>query len=837
MFLRRIETGIGSATRRRAGVAHTVERRAANVQQSRQQAIHNALTNPNYSQLYHVSGSTANGAYDKLNQIKSYELGRLNTVSGDARPSQIVPSSSQSWGTNAEGNAQRVMPPDDTRDRPIIQGAYTDSDMMSRVESWSRQVGSNAEPREAMAVRFDAWGNLAKLQGYAVDWWGINRASQTNQSIFSYDAMNRRMAEAHSEAWTRSSTNFYYDLSGHVIEERTWSSKATEMGITVNSSSRSQYLYSPATGQLILRDLDSDNNPATTGTGLPGGIDQRLYALADAQGNITAITNSSGAVVERYFYSPEGKLLITNGQWQTKDASAYDWRYTYQGGRLDGQGLYYVHGGEWDYRTGDPLKHDAMSYWGEHLSYTPPSLSWVDTGVIIGGTVALGVFAGIATGGLATMAGMGMLGSIMGAGFGAGAANSFVSAYSSGKDFGGIATDMAIGGVAGAAGAFVGGSVGLISRSVVMAAGLNCARPILGRVGGALMGAAEGGSMGFTEGFVRGGLSGGWDQAWDQAVSGAEMGLGLGAVFGAVFPQVCFVAGTQVVVGIEQDGDDASAASSLSRETAAVAAAMRVRYATLPIEQLVAQGGGELGDGGGQFVLARDQNDPDGPLELARISRTYQRTAYRLQVLTLRDAEGNEQTLRVTDEHPFYVAGRGWTKARELAGGDVLLGAAGEASAVLSNLGEAHPQGVTVYNLEVQDAHTYFVRGQGSDGEPVWVHNAQYDIIPYGRRAPGSQKHHGVLNEWAEHNVTGYMKRKAPAVELTPAQHDITRSVFAKWRYERTGSVTGPIDWTKVSAREAQALSDRMLAAAEVPGEVQARYYNAFHRYMYTGAF
>ena len=369
------------------------------------------LTNPNYSQLYHPSGSTANGAYDKLNQIKSYGLGRLNPSTGNTRPttrpSQIVPSSSQSWGTNAEGNAQRVMPPDDTRDRPIIQGAYTDSEMMSRVESWSREVGSGSKPREALAVRFDAWGNLAKLQGYSVDWWGINTATRTNQSIFGYDAMNRRMAEAHTEAWTRSSTNFYYDLSGQVIEERTWSSKAAEMGITVNSSSRSQYLYSPATGQLILRDLDSDNNPATTGTGLPGGIDQRLYALADAQGNITAITNTSGAVMERYFYSPEGKLLITNGQWQTKDASAYDWRYTYQGGRLDGQGLYYVHGGEWDYRTGDPLKHDPMSYWGEHLSYTPPSLSFFDNAVIKVVPIAVGLALMPLTAGMSLWAGGG----------------------------------------------------------------------------------------------------------------------------------------------------------------------------------------------------------------------------------------------------------------------------------------------------------------------------------------------------------------------------------------------------------------------------------------------
>jgi hypothetical protein len=37
---------------------------------------------------------------------------------------------------------------------------------------------------------------------------------------------------------------------------------------------------------------------------------------------------------------------------------------------------------------------------------------------------------------------------------------------------------------------------------------------------------------------------------------------------------------------------------------------------------------------------------------------------------------------------------------------------------------EGHPQGIAVYNFRVQDAHTYFVRADGSQAEPVWVHNA-----------------------------------------------------------------------------------------------------------------
>ena len=62
----------------------------------------------------------------------------------------------------------------------------------------------------------------------------------------------------------------------------------------------------------------------------------------------------------------------------------------------------------------------------------------------------------------------------------------------------------------------------------------------------------------------------------------------------------------------------------------------------------------------------------------------------------IRDDEGREQTIRVTDEHPFFVAGRGWTKAKDLSAGDQLMGAADEASTVIGDLGEDHPEGVTV---------------------------------------------------------------------------------------------------------------------------------------------
>lgn len=110
-----------------------------------------------------------------------------------------------------------------------------------------------------------------------------------------------------------------------------------------------------------------------------------------------------------------------------------------------------------------------------------------------------------------------------------------------------------------------------------------------------------------------------------------------------------------------------------------------------------------------------------------------------------------------------------------------------------------------------------------------------FDIVTYGTKVTGLEMHHGVLDVWASANIKGYVSRGAdtPAIALTKTQHDATRSVLARWRLEQTGSITGKVDWTKVSAREIQRLSEKMFDAAGVPQEARRAYYQTFHQYIY----
>jgi Pretoxin HINT domain len=70
--------------------------------------------------------------------------------------------------------------------------------------------------------------------------------------------------------------------------------------------------------------------------------------------------------------------------------------------------------------------------------------------------------------------------------------------------------------------------------------------------------------------------------------------------------------------------------------------------------------------------------------------------------------------------------GIGWTQAQELQAGDQVLQPDGQFTTVLSRIREEHPEDVTVFNLRVENTHSYFVQAEGSTAEPVCVHNANY---------------------------------------------------------------------------------------------------------------
>lgn len=83
----------------------------------------------------------------------------------------------------------------------------------------------------------------------------------------------------------------------------------------------------------------------------------------------------------------------------------------------------------------------------------------------------------------------------------------------------------------------------------------------------------------------------------------------------------------------------------------------------------------------------------------------------------------NGETIDTTEIHPFFVMGLGWVEARDLAIGDMMLSASGDAQVVWNMLDLEEKR--TVYNLFIDKTNTFFV-GKSL----LWVHNINPTKFP-----------------------------------------------------------------------------------------------------------
>jgi hypothetical protein len=346
-----------------------------------------------------------------------------------------------------------------------------------------------------------------------------------------------------------------------------------------------------------------------------------------------------------------------------------------------------------------------------------------------------GVLATVASGGVAGWYfGSGLLAASIG-GAGAGLVTNGIQGYVDGG-WQGAVTQGTIGAVAGAAGGLAGGVAGIAAGAFSEGLGLTCQYG-MGRLGGLVEGAAEGAAFGFTEGVVRGGangyLEGGWagaaQGAMDQGMMGAGVGGLVGGALGAALADACFRAGTQVVVGEIRDARDGFNAD---QESGGVATLRAVKLLTRNVEHMRR----------GNTLSSLNENDPTGDLITSYVEEVHVRTVYHLQIVTLLSSNGIVQRIDTTGEHPAQLLGKGWVASREFIPGDLIQERCGGYSIVLSSIREEHPEGITVYNFRVAGSHTYFVRAEGSQAEPVWVHNACEQLkFPFAEEAAPSGTH------------------------------------------------------------------------------------------------
>jgi RHS repeat-associated protein len=285
--------------------------------------------------------------YDALNQLQSFNRSGGTTTS-------------QEWQFDALGNWTSVTTDWYPASRTAnAQNELTQVGGSSLAYSTTGNLTTDAQGR---TLAYDAWNRLVS----------VKNAAGTEVARYEYDGLNRRIVEqvgtvASPAAATAAIRDVYYSQDWQALEERVRTSPSQ-----VAATADTRFIWSPVyVDAMVARDRNADGN-GTTGT---GGLEQRVYALQDANWNTTAIIAATGvsgvaagAVINRFAYTPYGEVQMLTASWATPPAGstpATPWAHLFQGLEFtDVTALAYVRHRDYSASLGrfielDPIGFDA----------------------------------------------------------------------------------------------------------------------------------------------------------------------------------------------------------------------------------------------------------------------------------------------------------------------------------------------------------------------------------------------------------------------------------------------------------------------------------------------
>ena len=284
--------------------------------------------------------------YEGLNQLQSF-------TRGDAES----PSLTQGWQFDALGNWTTFT--NNGTDQTRVYNAQNELLQVGSTALTYSATGNMTTDAQGRTLVYDAWNRLVS----------VNNTSGTQIAAYQYDGMNRRIVEQVAATGVSSAPvrDLFYSQAWQVLEERIRSS-----GGDIPAAADTRYVWSPVyVDALVARDRNADAN-TSTGT---GGLEERVYALQDANWNTTAIVAASGVsgfstgdVISRFAYTPYGESQTLTASWGTPAAGsspATPWQHLFQGLKFsDVTGLAYIRARDYSATLGrfielDPIGFDA----------------------------------------------------------------------------------------------------------------------------------------------------------------------------------------------------------------------------------------------------------------------------------------------------------------------------------------------------------------------------------------------------------------------------------------------------------------------------------------------
>ncbi len=186
---------------------------------------------------------------------------------------------------------------------------------------------------------YDAWNHLVQ----------VTDSSGTVLKSYTYNSLGYRITETTGSGSSATTTTLYYNANWQVVEEDL---------TTQDSSLKTTYVWSATyIDAMVCRDQTVTNESGST--------TQRIYVIHDANFNVTAITDATGQIIERYAYDAYGKFTILNADGTTKatQTTAAGWNYLHQGGRYDvTTGLYNFRNRDYNPETQRWMQQDPLGY-------------------------------------------------------------------------------------------------------------------------------------------------------------------------------------------------------------------------------------------------------------------------------------------------------------------------------------------------------------------------------------------------------------------------------------------------------------------------------------------
>ena len=290
-------------------------------------------------------------AYDGLNRLTAYDRGDIN--SGHTAITTLA--FAQDWDLDQlnywsafdeddDGDATNELEPDRTHNdvnEITTITATTGPNWVDPTYDGAGNMITGPTPGAETSTQkyvYDAWNRLVK----------VTDGSDTTQATFGYDARNHRITKGVYLSGSLDHTRHYYHTEqNQVIEERIDSSTDPDRQYTWGN----QYV-----DDLVVRTRDTDSN---------GSLDETVYALHDANWSVTALGDTSGAILERLRYDSFGRSAVLDADFSLDGdgTSDYEWEYRFTDREWDAEsGLHYFRARYYDEVNGRFLQRDPIGY-------------------------------------------------------------------------------------------------------------------------------------------------------------------------------------------------------------------------------------------------------------------------------------------------------------------------------------------------------------------------------------------------------------------------------------------------------------------------------------------